>query len=60
MKVAAGLFLLLAGWIIVLAAVMLLSSETPRLVFVSAGIAIEILGFILSTRAHLTSHRVGW
>ena len=40
----AALMLLLAGWIIVLAAVVLLDSPAPRAGFVLAGMAVEILG----------------
>jgi len=46
----AGLFLLLAGWGIVLAAIVLLPSVLLRASFVLAGIAVEILGFALFIR----------
>ncbi len=48
----AGFLLLLAGWIIALAAVVLLQSAPPRTVFVLAGIAIEVLGLALVARSH--------
>ena len=47
-----GFLLLLAGWAIVLAAVVLLRTELQRSVFVMAGIGVEVLGMILVVRAH--------
>jgi hypothetical protein len=47
-----GFLLLLAGWAIALAAVMLLAHAAPRAVFVLAGIAVEIIGLVLLVRAH--------
>jgi len=47
-----GFLLLLAGWAIVLAAVVLLRTEIQRSVFVMAGIGVEVLGMILVVRAH--------
>ena len=52
MKIA-GFLLLPAGWIIVLAAVVLLPSAPSRASFVLAGIAIEVLGLALVVRSHL-------
>jgi hypothetical protein len=49
----AGFLLLLAGWAIVLAAVVLLAPALPRTGFVLAGIGVEVLGFILVVRSHL-------
>ncbi len=49
----AGFLLLLAGWAIVLAAVVLLASALPRTGFVLAGIGVEVLGLILVVRSHL-------
>ena len=51
MKIA-GLLLLLAGWLLVLAAVALLAAPAPRCGFVLAGIGVEILGLFLVFRAH--------
>jgi hypothetical protein len=48
-----GFVLLLAGWGIVLAAVVLLASAPPRTSFVLAGIGVEVLGLILVVRSHL-------
>jgi hypothetical protein len=47
-----GFLLLLAGWGIDLAAVMLLRAA-PRTVFVLAGTGVQVLGFILAARSHL-------
>ena len=49
----AGFLLLPAGWIIVLAAVVLLASSPSRSAFALAGVAVEILGLTLVFRAHL-------
>jgi len=49
----AGFLLLLAGWYLVLAALEMLSAPTPRVVFVMAGFAIEVLGLALVFRAHI-------
>jgi hypothetical protein len=51
MKVV-SLLLLLAGWFLVLAAVVLLASPPSRAGFVLAGIAVEALGLILLFRSH--------
>ena len=48
-----GFLLLLAGWIIVLTAIVLLPSMAARASFVIAGILVEILGFAVVVRAHL-------
>ncbi len=49
----AGFLLLLAGWGIVLGAVVLLASAPPRTGFVLAGLGVEVLGLILVVRSHL-------
>jgi hypothetical protein len=49
----AGLLLLVAGWAIVVGAVVLLPSAGGRAGFVLAGIAVELLGLALAARAHL-------
>jgi hypothetical protein len=49
----AGLLLLVAGWAIVVGAVMLLPSAGGRAGFVLAGIAVELFGLALAIRAHL-------
>jgi hypothetical protein len=53
MKIA-GFLLLLAGWILVLAAVALLAAAGPRAAFLLAGVGVEVLGFVLVARSHLT------
>lgn len=50
---AAGFTMLLAGWFLVLAAIVLLGSAPLRAAFVLAGIAVETLGLILAFRSHL-------
>ncbi len=52
MKVV-GFLLLLAGWFLVLAAIVLFASPPLRTAFVLAGIAVEVLGLILAFRSHL-------
>jgi len=49
----AGLLSLVAGWVIVVAAVALLPSAGTRVGFVLAGITVEMLGLVLMVRAHL-------
>jgi hypothetical protein len=51
----AGSGLLLAGWGLVLAALILLEPISSRAVFMAAGFAVEILGLILVARAHLVA-----
>ena len=47
-----GFLLLLAGWFLVLASMVVLGSPVSRGVFVFAGIAVEGLGLILVFRSH--------
>ncbi|HLK48278.1 MAG TPA: hypothetical protein VKT49_09095 [Bryobacteraceae bacterium] len=47
-----GLFLLLAGWLLVVMAVMLLHTETSRALFVLVAMGVEVLGLVLLFRAH--------
>lgn len=49
----AGFLLLLAGWGLVLATIMLIAATLARTVFVVAGIGVEALGFVLVARTHL-------
>ncbi len=56
MKIA-GFLLLFAGWLLVLAAVVLLAAPGPQTAFVLAGIGVEILGSVLLFRSHLVPHR---
>jgi hypothetical protein len=48
-----GLVLLLAGWLLVLAAIALLPSLASRWAFVVAGLGVEVLGLVLTIRSHL-------
>ena len=52
MKIA-GFLLLVAGWLLVLAAVALLHSEVPRAAFVLAGVGVEVLALVLLFRTHM-------
>lgn len=47
-----GLLLLLSGWGIVLAALLMLHGKAT-FVFILLGVAVEILGFVFVARAHL-------
>jgi hypothetical protein len=48
-----GFLMLLAGWFLALAAVVLFAAPPMRASFVLAGVAVEALGLILAFRAHL-------
>ena len=48
-----GFLLLLAGWLLVLAALEMLSAPRPRVLFVIAGFAIEVLRLALVFRASI-------
>ena len=56
MKIA-GLFMLLSGWALVLAALILLHGGAEGVAFVLAGIGVEALGLVLVIRAHLAESR---
>jgi hypothetical protein len=47
-----GFFLLLAGWAIVLTAIVLLAAGAARAAFVLAGIGVEMMGLVIVIRAH--------
>ena len=51
MKIA-GLFLLLAGWFLVLAALVLLPAGAARNSFVLAGLGVQATGLTVTARAH--------
>ncbi len=51
MKIA-GFLLMLAGWLLAIMAVILLRTETPRGIFVLAGLGVQVLGLVLVFRAH--------
>jgi hypothetical protein len=50
---AVGFLMLLAGWLLVLAAIVLFAAPRLRAAFVLAGLAVETLGLILVFRSHL-------
>jgi hypothetical protein len=52
----AGLLLLFSGWLLVLAALAMLSGGVARNAFVAAGVLVELLGLVLTVRAHLSAH----
>ena len=49
----AGLILLLTGWFLMLAAILMLSSLPLRTSFSVAGLGVELLGFVLLARSHV-------
>jgi len=49
---AAGFLLLVAGWAIVVGALLLLPAAPSRMAFVLAGIAVQVLGLVLAVRSH--------
>lgn len=53
----AGFLLLLAGWLIVAAAVILLLPANARAIFVVAGVGVEILGLVIVIRANPIASR---
>ena len=46
----AGMFLLFAGWFVVVSAIVLLASPLLRSLFVLSGIAVEVAGLVLAFR----------
>jgi hypothetical protein len=48
----AGFLLLLAGWVIVVTAVILLIPVNARTIFLFAGVAVEIVGLTLVIRSN--------
>ena len=49
----AGFFLLVSGWCLVIAAMMMLKQDGARVAFVVAGIVVEAVGLVLVVRAHI-------
>jgi len=49
----AGFLLLLAGWAIVLTAIILLTQASARAGFVLAGVGVEAVGLVIVVRSHL-------
>jgi len=56
MKIA-GFLLLIAGWLLVVAALAMLRAAGPRAAFVLAGVGVEVLALVLVFRAHLVRRR---
>jgi hypothetical protein len=54
-----GFLILLAGWAIILAALVLLAKEGARGVFVFAGVGVEVTGLVLVIRAHMAPSGLG-
>jgi hypothetical protein len=52
-----GCLLLLSGWLIVLAALVMLSAFAQRAAFITAGIGIEVLGLALLTHSYTSLQR---
>ncbi len=48
-----GFFLLLSGWLIVLADVMLLEPGVSRVAFVLGGLVVQTLGLVFIARHHM-------
>jgi hypothetical protein len=56
MKIA-GFLLLLSGWLLVLAAVVILPGGASQTAFVLAGMAVEGVALVLLFRSHRVLHR---
>lgn len=54
-----GCGLLVSGWIIVMASLLLLTSLGQRFGFVAAGLAVEVLGLALLARGFMQRQRRG-
>ena len=52
-----GILLLLSGWLIVLAALVMLHAFAERAAFITAGVGIEALGLALLTQAYTAIQR---
>jgi len=49
----AGLLMLVSGWLLIVATVILLGAAPLRGAFIAAGVAVEVLGLVLVVRSHL-------
>ena len=49
----AGLLMLVAGWLLIVATVVLLGASPMRGAFIASGAAVEALGLVLLVRSHL-------
>ena len=52
-----GCLLLLSGWLIVLAALVMLPAFVQRAAFIAAGVGIEVLGLVLLTQSYTSMQR---
>ena len=52
-----GCLLLFSGWIIVVAALVMLAAFAQRSAFVAAGMGVEVLGLFLLTQAYTSIQR---
>jgi hypothetical protein len=52
-----GFGLLLAGWLLVIAALILLDGAPAQVAFLLAGLAVEVLGLTFVVRSHLIPRR---
>jgi len=52
-----GCSLLFSGWLIVVAALVMLTAFLQRAAFISAGLGIEIVGLVLLTQAYTAMQR---
>ncbi len=50
----AGFLLLLSGWMIAVAALILLPPASSQMAFLLAAIGVEIVGLVVSARAHIS------
>jgi hypothetical protein len=52
-----GCLLLFSGWLIVVAALVMLAGFAQRAAFVAAGVGVEIVGLVLLTQAYTSKQR---
>lgn len=52
-----GCLLLFSGWLIVLAALVMLTAYAQRAAFIGAGVGLEALGLTLLTRGYTSARR---
>jgi hypothetical protein len=52
-----GCLLLFSGWLIVVAALVMLAGFAQRATFVAAGMGVEVLGLVLLTQAYISKQR---
>jgi hypothetical protein len=49
----AGFLMLVAGWLLIVATIALLSTAPLRETFIAAGAAVEVVGLVLIVRCHI-------